>query len=79
MTDGPCGAPGWSVPADGPFTTPRVGSAARLQPADTGGPSSSGSKAFFGKLRKALGALANDLPAGLGRHPVIWWLADPER
>lgn len=28
------------------------------------------------KLRKALGALAADPPAGLGEHPVVWWLAD---
>ena len=26
------------------------------------------------KLRKALAALAADPPAGLGEHPVIWWL-----
>lgn len=31
------------------------------------------------KLRKALGALAADPPAGLGEHPVVWWLSDPER
>jgi len=30
------------------------------------------------KLRKALGALATDPPAGLGEHPVVWWLASPE-
>jgi Domain of unknown function (DUF5615) len=29
------------------------------------------------KLRKALIALAADPPAGLGEHPVIWWLTDP--
>jgi predicted nuclease of predicted toxin-antitoxin system len=29
-------------------------------------------------LRKALGALAADPPAGLGEHPVVWWLARPE-
>ncbi|MGH3223524.1 MAG: DUF5615 family PIN-like protein [Streptosporangiaceae bacterium] len=28
------------------------------------------------KLRKALVALAADPPAGLGEHPVVWWLAD---
>ncbi|MGH3273392.1 MAG: DUF5615 family PIN-like protein [Streptosporangiaceae bacterium] len=28
------------------------------------------------QLRKALAALAADPPAGLGEHPVIWWLAD---
>jgi hypothetical protein len=28
------------------------------------------------KLRKALAVLATDPPAGLGEHPVIWWLAD---
>lgn len=28
------------------------------------------------KLRKALGAMAADPPAGLGEHPVAWWLAD---
>lgn len=28
------------------------------------------------KLRKTLGALAADPPAGLGEHPVVWWLAD---
>lgn len=27
------------------------------------------------KLRKALGALAADPPAGLGEHPLVWWLA----
>jgi hypothetical protein len=26
-------------------------------------------------LRKALCALAADPPAGLGAHPVVWWLA----
>jgi predicted nuclease of predicted toxin-antitoxin system len=26
------------------------------------------------KLRKALGALAAAPPAGLGEHPIIWWL-----
>lgn len=30
------------------------------------------------RLRKALVALATDPPAGLGEHPVTWWLADPE-
>ena len=28
-------------------------------------------------LRKALGALAADPPAGLGEHPLIWWLSEP--
>ena len=28
------------------------------------------------RLRKALVALAADPPAGLGEHPVAWWLAD---
>jgi Domain of unknown function (DUF5615) len=28
------------------------------------------------KLRKALVALAADPPAGLGEHPISWWLAD---
>jgi hypothetical protein len=28
------------------------------------------------RLRKALVALAAHPPAGLGEHPVIWWLAD---
>lgn len=27
-------------------------------------------------LRKALVVLAADPPAGLGEHPVVWWLAD---
>jgi Domain of unknown function (DUF5615) len=27
------------------------------------------------KMRKALIALAADPPAGLGEHPVVWWLA----
>jgi predicted nuclease of predicted toxin-antitoxin system len=27
------------------------------------------------KLRKALGALASDPPAGLGEHPIVWWLS----
>jgi len=35
-------------------------------------------KAGLGKLRKALGALAADPPAGLGEQPVVWWLASPE-
>ena len=26
------------------------------------------------KLRKAFGVLAADPPAGLGEHPVVWWL-----
>lgn len=28
------------------------------------------------RLRKALAALAADPPAGLGEHPVVWWLAE---
>jgi predicted nuclease of predicted toxin-antitoxin system len=32
-------------------------------------------RAGLAKLRKALGALAADPPAGLGEHPVVWWLA----
>jgi hypothetical protein len=28
------------------------------------------------KLPKCLEALAADPPAGLGEHPVVWWLAD---
>jgi PP-loop superfamily ATP-utilizing enzyme len=28
------------------------------------------------RLRKALVVLAADPPAGLGEHPVVWWLAD---
>jgi hypothetical protein len=28
------------------------------------------------RFRKALVALAADPPAGLGEHPVVWWLAD---
>ena len=35
-------------------------------------------KAGLNKLRKALGALAADPPAGLGEHPVVWWLASLE-
>jgi predicted nuclease of predicted toxin-antitoxin system len=27
------------------------------------------------RLRKALGALAADPPAGLGEHPIVWWLS----
>lgn len=27
------------------------------------------------KLRKALSALASDPPAGLGKHPIVWWLS----
>lgn len=33
-------------------------------------------KAGLHKLRKALTAVAADPPAGLGEHPVIWWLAN---
>jgi len=33
-------------------------------------------KSGLGKLRKALGALADDPPAGLGSEPVPWWLPD---
>jgi hypothetical protein len=29
------------------------------------------------KLRKALVALAANPPAGLGEHPVVWWLDAP--
>jgi hypothetical protein len=25
------------------------------------------------ELRKALSALASDPPAGLGKHPIVWW------
>jgi Domain of unknown function (DUF5615) len=28
------------------------------------------------RLRKALVVLAAEPPAGLGEHPVVWWLAD---
>jgi predicted nuclease of predicted toxin-antitoxin system len=35
-------------------------------------------KAGLNKLRKALGQLAADPPAGLGEHPVVWWLASPD-
>jgi hypothetical protein len=28
------------------------------------------------RLRKALVALAAGPPAGLGEHPIVWWLAD---
>jgi Domain of unknown function (DUF5615) len=28
------------------------------------------------RLRKALVVLAADPPAGLGKHPIVWWLAD---
>lgn len=28
------------------------------------------------RLRKALVALGADPPAGLGEHPVVWWLAE---
>src|SRR5579863_122362 len=27
------------------------------------------------RLRKALSALATDPPAGLGEHPIVWWLS----
>jgi predicted nuclease of predicted toxin-antitoxin system len=27
------------------------------------------------RLCKALGALASDPPAGLGEHPIVWWLS----
>ena len=33
-------------------------------------------KAGLEKLRKALSALAADPPAGLGVHPIVWWLAE---
>jgi predicted nuclease of predicted toxin-antitoxin system len=29
-------------------------------------------------LRKALVALASALPEGLGEHPIVWWLANPD-
>ena len=32
-------------------------------------------RAGLERLRKALGALAAEAPAGLGEHPVIWWLS----
>jgi predicted nuclease of predicted toxin-antitoxin system len=35
-------------------------------------------KAGLNKLRRALGALAADPPAGLGEQPVVWWLASPD-
>lgn len=35
-------------------------------------------KPGLAKLRKALGALAGDPPAGLGEHPLVWWLANPD-
>ncbi len=35
-------------------------------------------RAGLNKLRKALAALVRDPPAGLGEHPVVWWLASPE-
>jgi hypothetical protein len=33
-------------------------------------------RAGLEKVRKALSALAADPPAGLGVHPVVWWLAE---
>ncbi len=33
----------------------------------------------LGKLRKALVELAAGPPAGLGQHPIVWWLADTHR
>lgn len=30
------------------------------------------------KLRKALVALVSNPPDGLGEHPVIWWLTNPD-
>lgn len=30
------------------------------------------------RLHKALGALASDPPAGLGEHPLVWWLTNPD-
>ena len=29
------------------------------------------------RLRKAISALAADPPPGLGKQPVVWWLAQP--
>lgn len=29
------------------------------------------------RLRDALIALADEVPAGLGEHPVVWWLDHP--
>lgn len=29
------------------------------------------------KLREALVALAEEPPDGLGKHPIVWWLAKP--
>ena len=34
-------------------------------------------KPGLARLRRALVALAKDQPAGLGQHPVEWWLASP--
>lgn len=31
------------------------------------------------KLRKALVTLVENTPVGLGAHPLVWWLADPDR
>ena len=36
-------------------------------------------KPGLARLRRALVALAKDPPAGLGQHPVEWWLASPSR
>ncbi|WP_166346239.1 DUF5615 family PIN-like protein [Phytoactinopolyspora limicola] len=30
------------------------------------------------RLRKALVALAGNPPEGLGEHPLVWWLGDPD-
>jgi hypothetical protein len=35
-------------------------------------------RAGLNKLRKALVALSANPPAGLGEHPVVWWLASPD-
>jgi predicted nuclease of predicted toxin-antitoxin system len=36
-------------------------------------------KSGLARLSRALVALAHDPPAGLGQHPVEWWLASPTR
>jgi predicted nuclease of predicted toxin-antitoxin system len=36
-------------------------------------------RAGLERLRRALAALAENPPEGLGQHPVEWWLASPSR